>query len=147
MDDGKIKKLIEKAKETRSNALVPKSNHKIGACILATDDTEYEGCNIEGIISGLGTCAERAAIDHAVIHGKYEYKALVVFDESEVFVCGVCLQYLYEFYQITNKDIMIITATENGDYHKSSLLELLPHGYITEHNLVRLREYHNDTKS
>src|ERR1700704_1222187 len=121
ISDKEIQLLIEKAKLVRENAFVPHSRHKIGACVLSTDGKYFEGCTIEGIISGLGICAERAAIDHAVIHGHYQFKAIVTFDTLLTFPCGACLQYMLEFYQVTNKEITIITADEEGNYKRNSL--------------------------
>ncbi|QQG44436.1 MAG: cytidine deaminase [Candidatus Roizmanbacteria bacterium] len=139
--DLELKYLIEKAKLARENAFVPRSSHKVGACILTEDGEYFEGCNVESIISGLGTCAERAAIDHAVIHGKYNFKALVSFDAKINFPCGACLQYLLEFYQVSEKEITIISADMEGNIKTNSLFELQPHGYLTENNLDSLKSY------
>ena len=123
--------LVTNAQEARTNAFVPKSQHAVGACILTTDNMYYQGCNVENSIAGLGVCAERAAIDHAVIHGKYEFKAVAVVDEVEQYPCGACLQYLQIFAQIVKTDIPIIVADTQGEYIVTSLQELLPHGYKT----------------
>lgn len=138
-----VKKLIEIAKNIRENAFVPRSDHKIGACILSEDGVYFGGCNTESIISGLGTCAERSAMDHAVSHGKYEFKALATYDDYLAFPCGCCLQYLLQFYQINERDVDVIVADTTGNIQKKSLLELLPHGYLTKHNLEKIKNYKN----
>jgi cytidine deaminase len=126
-----IAQLITHAQEVRANAFVPKSQHAIGACVLTTDGNYYPGCNVENSIAGLGVCAERAAIDHAVIHGKYEFKAVAVVDEVAEYPCGACLQYLEIFAQIIRSDVPIFIADIKGEYSITSLQELLPHAYKT----------------
>lgn len=143
-DQEEFTQLIQKATRVRSYAFVPKSNHKIGACVMTRDGEYFEGVNIESPISGLGTCAERAAIDHAISHGKYEFQALAIVDEKITYSCGACLQYLLEFYQINKKDIIIVSADVQGKYEKNSLLQLLPHGYLTEHNLDKIERYKSE---
>lgn len=51
---------------------------KVGAAVLAEDGKVYEGCNVESWVSGLGTCAERCAINHALLHGNRKIKELAV---------------------------------------------------------------------
>lgn len=139
-----ISTLITKAKNAREAAFVPRSDHKIGACVLTTNGEYFEGCNIEGIISGIGLCAERAAIDHMVIHGKYEVKAVCTVDEGYTYPCGVCLQYMLEFYQVHDQEIEILVSDLNGEYKLSTVKELIPHGYITSNpqSLSKLKSYH-----
>lgn len=136
-------KLIETAKMTRENAFVHRSGHKIGAAVLTTDGEVFGGCNTESAISSLGVCAEMSAIDHAVVHGKYEFKALAVADNELTYPCGACLQYLCLFYQINNQEIEVIIASMDGRIEKRKLTELLPHRYLTENNLDEIRKYKN----
>jgi cytidine deaminase len=74
---------------------------KVGAAVLAEDGQIYEGCNVESWVSGLGTCAERCAIDHAVLHGNRKIRKIaIVMDadsKSELRPCGACLQYISDF--------------------------------------------------
>jgi cytidine deaminase len=58
------RKLLEAALRAMKNAHVL-WGLKVGAATLAEDGKVYEGCNVESWISGLGSCAERCAIDHA----------------------------------------------------------------------------------
>jgi cytidine deaminase len=48
---------------------------RVSAAVLADDGHVYEGCSIESWVSGLGTCAERCAINHAVLHGNRKISA------------------------------------------------------------------------
>jgi cytidine deaminase len=110
---------------------------KVGAAVFAEDDHVYEGCNVESWVSGLGTCAERSAINHAVLHGNRKIKELaVVMDanpESEPRPCGGCLQYISDF--SANPHIKILMAkAEKGKILKETvslkkLEELFPFPY------------------
>ena len=138
-----IKKLRETASTARNNAFVPRSGHKIGASILSIDGKYFGGCNIESNISGLGSCAERVAIDNAVSSGKYEFLALFILDEEITMPCGACLQYLLEFYFITDQDIAIISSDLEGNIKNYSLLELLPKGYLPHSDIEKIKSYKN----
>lgn len=142
INDNEIKQLIEEAKKVRELTFnVRSEDHKIGACVLTFDEQYFFGCTIDGIISGIGVCAERAAVDHAIVHGKYQIKALSVIDEKLTYPCGVCLQYLYPLYQVTGVDIDIIVADLHGNLERSTLTQLLPHGYISKSNADRLKNF------
>lgn len=118
-----ISELVKSALISRNNAYHPRSRYGVGAAVLAEDDSIYEGANVESVISGLGTCAERAAIDHAVAHGKYNFKAIAVAFKTSKFVlpCGACLQYINEFAQVAGHDIIIILINKYGKYKITSL--------------------------
>lgn len=136
-----IQLLVQKAKQAMNNSFVPKSGHAFGACVLSMDGEYFEGCTIESVISGLGTCAERAAIDHAVIHGKYTFAALAIVCETFTYPCGACLQYLTQFYQINEQEILIIVADVKLKKKIYSLFELLPHAYFTTSQISKIKEY------
>jgi cytidine deaminase len=110
---------------------------KVGAAVLAEDGKIYEGCNVESCISGLGTCAERCAIDHAVLHGNRRIKmvAVVFHKESsgDPVPCGACLQYIHEFSENPNLRILMAKATGGKISAESirvkKLRELLPFPY------------------
>ena len=139
-----IEMLLEKAILVRDNAFLIKSNHPIGACLLTEDNEMVVGCNVENIISGLGTCAERAAVDNAVSKGKYKFKAIAVVDaEEESYPCGACLQYLSLFSMINNKDLEIIVGQTNKNYKIYKLSELLPKAFtnVSKSTLDRLKAY------
>ncbi len=93
-------RLLNAALEAMKNAHVI-WGFAVGAAVLAEDNSVYEGCNVESRISGLGVCAERCAIDHAVLHGKKRITAVAVVMEAENVngprPCGACLQYINDF--------------------------------------------------
>jgi cytidine deaminase len=138
-----IEKMKKKATLAMKNAFSVNSNHKIGACILTKDGKMFPGCNVENSISGLGSCAERNAINTAVANGHYSFQAIVIVDQSgkPVFPCGMCLQYLLEFSQIAKKDIKVIMSNEFGKDVVSSVRKLLPHGYYTDGKKHHFEEY------
>jgi cytidine deaminase len=87
---------------------------KVGAAVLAEDGEIYEGCNVESWVAGLGTCAERCAIDHAVLHGNRKIKmiALVLNADSgsEARPCGACLQYISDFSKDAQVKVLMAKA-------------------------------------
>lgn len=110
------KKLLESALKAMSNAYVL-WGLKVGAAVLADDGQIYMGCNIESWISGLGTCAERCAINHAVLHGNRKIEGIAIVMGAEGHngprPCGACLQYIYDF--ADDPKIKIVMAkVENG---------------------------------
>jgi cytidine deaminase len=127
------KKLLQAALKAMDNAYVL-WGVKVGAAVLAENGQIYEGCNVESWVSGLGTCAERNAINHAVLHGNRKIEEItIVMDigsSNEPRPCGACLQYIYDF--AGNPKVKIVMAkTENGrvlfDAVKvKTLEELLP---------------------
>ncbi len=110
---------------------------KVGAAVLAEDGRMYEGCNVESWVSGLGTCAERCAVDHAVLHGNRKIKEAAVVMGSENPAtprpCGACLQYIYDFSENGRLRILMGKAKERKilveTVETKSLRELLPLHY------------------
>jgi len=127
------KKLLNAASKAMNEAYVL-WGFKVGAAVLANDGQIYEGCNVESWVSGLGTCAERCAINHAVLHGNQRIKEIaVVMDansHNEPKPCGACLQYISDFAE--NAKIKIVMAkAEKGrilfeTVEVKTLEELLP---------------------
>ncbi len=90
---------------------------RVGSAVLAEDGKTYEGCNIESWISGIGICAERCAINHAVLHGNRRIREIaIVMDadsQSEPRPCGACLQYIYDFAEKSKIKIVMAKAEKN----------------------------------
>ncbi len=112
----KEKKLLEEALKALNNAYVL-WGFGVGASVLAQDGKVYSGCNVESWISGLGICAERCAIHHAVLHGNKKIREVAVVadvkNKSEIKPCGACLQYIADFAE--TPEIKIVTAKADGD--------------------------------
>jgi cytidine deaminase len=108
--------LLEKALKAMMNAHVLWGS-SVGAAVLAEDGRVYEGCNVETWISGLGICAERNSINHAIIHGNKRVKEIAVATDARNHEaprpCGACLQYLYDFAE-DSKVKIIMAETKDG---------------------------------
>jgi len=128
--------LLQTALKAADNAYVL-WGFKVGSAVVAEDGKMYEGCNIESWISGLGICAERAAINHALLHGNRKIREVAVVISSEYVgeprPCGVCLQHISDFAQ--NPQIKVIMAKADGGkvlfntVQVKTLGELLPFPY------------------
>lgn len=109
-------KLLREALKAMDNAHVL-WGFRVGASVLAEDGKIYSGCNVESWISGLGICAERCAINHAVLHGNKKIKGIAIVTdsktESETKPCGACLQYIFDFAE--NPEIKIFMAKVDGE--------------------------------
>ncbi len=146
LTDKEVERLIEVASKTRMNAFCHRSKHKIGASILTTDGKIFGGCNVEAVISGLGTCAERCAIDNAVANGYYSFRALCCVDSKLTPCCGACLQYLTLFSQVAGDEIYLVNAGTDGKYEVDKLTQALPLGYRTESNLEEIQSFNDKGK-
>jgi cytidine deaminase len=108
---GREKILLETALRAVDKAYVL-WGFQVGAAVLAEDGKIYEGCNVESWVSGLGVCAERNAVNHAVSHGNRRIMEIaVVMDadsQNDPKPCGACLQYIYDFAE--NPNIKIVMA-------------------------------------
>ena len=139
--DKEIHEMIKVASKTRNNAFCHRSNHKIGASVLIDDGQIFGGCNVESVISGLGTCAERCAIDNAVLNGHYNIRAVCCVDSKLTPCCGACLQYITLFSQVSGNEIYLINSDTKGNFEVDKLSQALPLGYRTEHNLKLLEAF------
>ncbi len=128
MDQGQRDRLIASAKLGMQNAYAIVSDFPVGAAVLTVKENVYQGCNTESVISGMGVCAERSAIDHAVARGEYCYQAIAVIStlETPIAPCGMCLQYIGEFSQVADRDIEILMIGSAGETRESSIREMLP---------------------
>lgn len=130
------KKLLEAALKSMKNAYVL-WGMKVGAAVLADDDEVYGGCNIESWISGLGICAERCAVNHAILHGNRRIKQVaVVMDgdkQEKTRPCGACLQYIHDHAKDPKTKIIMARAKEGRIVPETvegrTLAELLPFPY------------------
>jgi cytidine deaminase len=133
--DERERELLQAALKVMDNAYVH-WGFNVGAAVLAEDGKIYEGCNVESWISGLGTCAERCAIDHAVLHGNRKIKKIaIVIEDKNVETtrpCGVCLQYIKDF---SEDDAKVIMAKAKGgrilseSIETKTIEELMPFSY------------------
>ncbi|MEM1563324.1 MAG: cytidine deaminase [Candidatus Bathyarchaeia archaeon] len=127
------KALLKEASRALGNAHVL-WGFGVGAAVLAEDGKIYSGCNVESWVSGLGICAERNAINHAITHGNKKIREIAVVADAKntdmIKPCGACLQYISDFAE--NPEIKIVMAkVENAQVlfetvEIKTLRELLP---------------------
>jgi cytidine deaminase len=132
----KQKLLLDAALKASQNAYVL-WGFPVGAAVLAEDGQIYVGCNIESWVSGIGICAERAAIAHAVVHGNRKIREVAVVIsaqlEGEAVPCGMCLQTISDFGEKPQIPIVMAKADSGrvvfGSVQVKTLTELLPFPY------------------
>ena len=131
LDRTTVDRLVQAARRAMANAHTPVSSFPVGAAVLTAGGEIYGGCNTESIIAGLGVCAERSAVDHAVIHGEKDFVAVAVVSRrtEPLFPCGACRQYLYEFAQASGRDPMVYALGADGALASSPLSRLVPEGF------------------
>jgi cytidine deaminase len=118
------RELIEKAAETRNQAIAPYSNFKVGAALRAKDGRIFTGCNIENASYGLTGCAERVALYKALSEGVREFSEIAIVTDAAnpTHPCGACRQLLWEFCG----DIAVHIHSLRGQAIQRRMAELLP---------------------
>jgi cytidine deaminase len=137
-----IDKLLDVAKLVRDHASVPLSRFRVGAAVLTRGGTIFEGCNTECLIPVLGVCAERNAINHALIHGHKEFLAVAVVSDlyAPLLPCGTCLQYIQEFARQQSRDVLIISEGRSGERVVSSVDQLFRGGFPPDTSVREIQE-------
>lgn len=129
------KSLAEKALEARSLAYAPYSGFAVGAALLCSDGTVYQGGNIENGAYTPSNCAERTAFFAAIREGHRSFSAIAIagapasrqVPDRLCPPCGVCLQVMAEF---CDPDRFRILLVKNREEYESHLLgEMLPFGF------------------
>lgn len=137
-----VERLLQSARKAKENASVPLSRFRVGAAVLTASGKIYEGCNTESLIPVLGVCAERNAINHAIIHGERSFLAVAVASDlhSPLLPCGTCLQYVQEFARQQGRDMLIIAEGRSGDRVITSLDELFRGGFPPETSVKEIQD-------
>ena len=123
--------LVKLATEVRAHAVVPFSNFRVGAALLATDGSVFTGCNIENSTLGLTVCAERVALFKALSEGKRHFERVAVVTDAKLLSppCGACRQMLWEFCG----DIEVELVNLQGGSDLKRITELLPLPFDRHH--------------
>jgi len=134
--------LIAAASEAREHAWVPLSRFRVGAAVLTSAGTVFAGCNTESLIPVLSVCAERNAINHALLHGEKSFIAVAVVSDlyAPLLPCGTCLQYIQEFARLEGRGILIIAQGRSGDRVVTSLDELFQGGFPPDTSAKEIQE-------
>ena len=133
MDRGR---LLQEARNAANRAYAPYSGFRVGAALLCTDGTVFQGANVENRSFGLTNCAERTAVFAAVSAGQRSFAAVAVYtpDSREaVPPCGACRQVLSEF---AAPDLPVLLAGREGST-ETTLGELYP--FDSLHDLKKNR--------
>jgi cytidine deaminase len=119
--------LLAAAREAQAAAYAPYSNFAVGAAVLLSDGTIYQGCNVENASFGLTVCAERVAVFNAISDGRMDIAAIAVITSAPKMCkpCGACRQVIAEFSQADNP-IVIISAQTSGETETETITDLLP---------------------
>lgn len=123
--------LVELAKEAMIYSYSPYSGYKVGAALLCSDGTVYQGCNIENGAYTPTICAERTAIFKAVYDGHRDFEAIAVCGGKDGVItgkfppCGVCRQVMREF---CRDDFKVILINETS-FEVVTLKDILPYSF------------------
>ena len=131
--------LIGLAKEAMQHAYVPYSGYKVGAALLCSDGSVYQGCNIENASYTPTVCAERSAFFKAVYDGHRDFAAIAVCGGKDGVItgafppCGVCRQVMREF---CGDDFIIYLVGADGAYEAVTLAQLLPYSFDAKKHMA-----------
>ena len=130
--------LVQRAKEAMQHAYAPYSGYKVGAALLCSDGTVYEGCNIENASFTPTVCAERSAFFKAIYDGHRAFTAIAVCGGKDGVItgpfppCGVCRQVMREFCE---DDFEILLIDAEG-YQVRTLAQILPDSFRSSTHMV-----------
>lgn len=130
-------KLCELAKEAMQRAYVPYSGYQVGAALLCSDGSVYQGCNIENAAYSPTNCAERTAFFKAVYDGHRAFEAIAVCGGKGGVItgafppCGVCRQVMREF---CGDDFKVYLIHPEG-FEALTLADLLPHSFSAQEHM------------
>ena len=131
-------KLMELAVEAMGHSYSPYSGYKVGAALLCSDGTVYQGCNIENASYSPTNCAERTAFFKAVYDGRRDFKAIAVCGGKNGVItgafppCGVCRQVMREF---CGDDFLIHMVGAGGSFETLTRAQLLPHSFCASEHM------------
>lgn len=122
--------LVNKAIDALSLSYSPYSGFPVGAALLCTDGSVYQGANIENSSYPCGVCAERVALFHAMMDGKSkeDFVALAIVTDTEGVAspCGLCRQVISELFP---EEAPIYLGNSHGDIRVTNIGELLPFAF------------------
>ncbi|MCL4458426.1 MAG: cytidine deaminase [Chloroflexi bacterium] len=148
------KRLLDAAEKATENAYNPYSHFSVGAALLTQDDQIIAAANVEN--TGMASiCAERAAICRANAMGHRMFKAVAIIARGSKFgspvdlatqevtsPCGSCRQMLYEFAQVSGRDLeTILSTTKKDKIVLTSINELLPLAFGPKDLGIDVTEY------
>ncbi|MBU1164787.1 cytidine deaminase [Patescibacteria group bacterium] len=132
----KDQELIHLAEKVMVHGYDPYSLFFVGCALLTTKGNIYTGANLS-TPAYLGLCAERSAIGSAITKGEYSFRKIALIAKSDYYdvtelsgPCGICRQIIWEFSELINKDITILSSdTRKKNVLVTSIRKLHPHGF------------------
>ena len=145
LSENQCRLLCRSAIDSRARSYCPYSHFAVGAALLCSDGTIYNGCNIENAAYSPSICAERTAFSKAVSEGQRHFSAIAIAggpqdaaslseDENSSLLlpecppCGVCRQILREF----GPDMRVLVGAPEQGWTETTLEALLPHSFGPE---------------
>jgi cytidine deaminase len=143
LEEDEINRLVSAAREKVGNGFIPYGGTSTASAVLTEKGSIYTGVNVKSVISGMGTCSERNAMNTAITNGEYKFKALCVARDADTGFkpCGMCLQLMNEFAQLREENDMWIIMAGTEKMEKKRLRELLPDLYGPDHKDIDLSDF------
>ena len=126
------RELAQLAIDAMGHAYAPYSGHWVGAALLCSDGTVYQGANLENAAYGPTVCAERVAIFKAVYDGHRDFSAIAICGGKDGVItgftapCGVCRQVMKEF---CGDDLLIYVIGPGDAWETYTMAQILPSGF------------------
>ena len=119
--------LLARAREIAARAHAPYSGIRVGAVAVGLSGSTHEGVTVESAASGMGLCAERAAVARAIVDadGPIVRIAVARHDGEPIAPCGGCRQVLAE----AGADVVVVLQGPHGPVERQ-LRELLPDPFL-----------------
>ncbi|GAA4468304.1 cytidine deaminase [Nemorincola caseinilytica] len=125
LPEAQAAELMQHAQAAAAYSYSPYSHFAVGAAVLTTDGTIFNGTNVENASYGVTICAERTALGQAIAQGRRDIVAVAVWSATDtISPCGACRQYIIEF----GRDIVIVFRQE-GQVIQRTIGELLPFAF------------------
>lgn len=122
--------LLDRAKQASQKAYAPYSQFAVGSAVMTSRGDVFEGANIENASYGLTNCAERVAIEQAVMAGQTKLKAIAVYgaqcEYGHITPCGACRQVISEF---ADDNTVVVMMSPQGEIEQHLIQALLPSGF------------------
>jgi cytidine deaminase len=114
--------LLQKARETTTNAYAPYSRFNVGAAAILNNKEIITGTNQENASYPVGICAERVLLSaaSAIFPGEpintiaISYNNLKGENNRPIYPCGICRQSLVEFQERFHQPIRLILGGMEG---------------------------------
>ncbi len=122
--NNQLEELVRRACDIRKCAYAPYSGYLVGASLLTSDGTFFDGINVENASFGLTNCAERTAVFSAVAAGYQAFHAIAVASKGRFSPCGACRQVLAEF--DPKMPVFLVDPKDRDAVERTSMEILLP---------------------